>query len=186
MVYQRCRGRETIKLSPLWRVFLIKSSFLTRSSHFHLNHLNSLERECCQGLNFWRHLLSSRQFSTVDLILRALRVIKNAPYPPSLESLSPASDAFNLSLIAQSISTIPISPEHLSNICPFLGGGGGGGGKLQLPHGGAERFTQKPQCSLKKCDKAPPWENTKLQMPYLKEISNKLIKTRKAPFANRS
>ena len=37
---------KTIKLSPLWMVFLIKlSSFLI--SHFQLNHLNPLERECC-------------------------------------------------------------------------------------------------------------------------------------------
>ena len=95
-VYQRCRGRERIKLSPLWRVFLIKSSFLTRSSHFQLNPVNFLERECCLGLYFWRHLLSWGQFNTVDLILRALRVIKNAPYPPSLESPSPSSDTTSL------------------------------------------------------------------------------------------
>ena len=58
----------------------------------------------------------------------------------------------NLSLIAQSISTMPISPKHLSNICPLcvcvcvcVCGGGGGGSP-----GGAEPFIQKPHGGAKK------------------------------------
>ena len=34
--------------------------------------------------------------------------------------------------------------------------------KLQMPHGGAGRFIQKPYGGLKKCATAPPWENTKV------------------------
>ena len=61
-----------------------------------------------------------------------------------------------------------------------------GGGAAIAPRWGRAVHTKTPWWSLKKCDKASPWEHIKFQMLYLQEISSKLIKTGEAPSANRS
>ena len=90
--------------------------------------------------------------------------------------------------MAQSIPSVPIRQGHLSGICHFVLE------KLQMPHGGAGPSYKKPTVGLEnRVQMSHPGTTpklyfpvNKLQIPYLWEISNNLIKAREAPYANRS
>ena len=68
--------------------------------------------------------------------------------------------------MAQSIPRVSIPPLPLGGICHFVLE------KLQMPHPGTTPKLHFPV--------------NKLQIPYLWEICNNLIKTCEAPYANRS
>ena len=86
-------------------------------------------------------------------------------------------------IMAQSNPSVPIPP----GICHFVLE------KLQMPHGRAGRSYKNPTVGLKNRVQMPHLGTTpklyfpvnKLQIPNLWEISNNLIKTLEAPYANR-
>ena len=69
-------------------------------------------------------------------------------------------------IMAQSIPSVPIPPPPPPGICHFVFK------IMQMPHGGAGK-TPKLYFQV-----------NKLKIPYLWEISNNLIKTSGAPYAN--
>ena len=86
-------------------------------------------------------------------------------------------------IMAQSISNVPIPPA----ICHFVLK------IMQIPYGGAGRSYKNPTVGLKNSVQMPHPGKTpklyfpvnKLKIPHLWEISNNLIKTRGATYANR-